>query len=164
MARTRAKFKMINDPTFIGLTDVPPTYLGTGGKVLKSRTNESGLDFSEEGGGGIAEVITDLSVTGDGTADAPITLVNDEESPGNSQYYGTNAEGEKGYHSLPSGISIGDWDEDISFDFNDVEAGVAQTWILDIKASFAYKILSVVLQSDSTMDDVEVQINDVPVT
>lgn len=54
--------------------------------------------------------------------------------------------------------------EDISFDFNDVEFGVAQTWILDIKASFAYKILSVVLQSDSTMDDVTVEIAGSPIT
>ena len=63
-----------------------------------------------------------------------------------------------------AGLAIGDWVEDISFDFNDVEAGVAQTWILDIKASFAYKILSVVLQSDSTMDDVEIEIAGSPIT
>jgi len=54
-------------------------------------------------GGGIAEVITDLSVTGDGTADAPITLVNDEESPGTSKYYGTDSGGTKGFHDLPAG-------------------------------------------------------------
>ena len=63
-----------------------------------------------------------------------------------------------------SDLAIGDWTEDISFDFNDVEAGIAQTWILDIKASFAYKILSAVLQSDSTMEDVTVNINGSPVT
>ena len=65
---------------------------------------------------------------------------------------------------VTSAIAIGDWVGDISFDFNDVEAGVAQTWILDIKASFAYKILSVVLQSDSTMDDVEIEIAGSPIT
>lgn len=63
-----------------------------------------------------------------------------------------------------SGIAIGDWVEDISFDFNDVEAGIEQSWILDIKASFTYKILSVVLQSDSTMDDVEIEIAGSPIT
>jgi hypothetical protein len=63
-----------------------------------------------------------------------------------------------------AGLEIGDWTEDISFDFNDVEAGIVQTWILDIKASFAYKILSVVLQSDSTMDDVTVEIAGSPIT
>jgi hypothetical protein len=62
------------------------------------------------------------------------------------------------------GLEIGDWIEDIAFDFNDVEAGVSQTWILDIKASFAYKILSVVLQSDSTMDAVTVEIAGSPIT
>jgi len=115
-------------------------------------------------GGGLSTVETDMSVTGDGSALDPVVLVGDEAAPGNSKYYGTDDEGEKGYHAFPSGLAIGDWTEDISFDFNDVEAGIVQTWILDIKASFAYKILSVVLQSDSTMDDVTVEIAGSPIT
>lgn len=31
-----------------------------------------------------------------------VTLVNDEDSPGNNKYYGTGASGYKGYHSLPT--------------------------------------------------------------
>jgi hypothetical protein len=142
---------------------------------------------------GLATVETDMSVSGDGSEVSPVTLVNDEESPGPSMYYGTNAEEEKGYHPMPEAqeqaqadwnqaddtepdfiknkptipsevLAIGDWTEDISFDFNDVEADASQTYILDIKASFAYKILSVVLQSDSTMDDVTVNIAGSPIT
>jgi hypothetical protein len=114
--------------------------------------------------GGLATVKTAMSVTGAGSAEDPVKLVGDAETPGNTKYYGTDGDGEKGYHAFPSGLAIGDWVEDISFDFNDVEAGVAQTWILDIKASFAYKILSVVLQSDSVMDDVTVEIAGSPIT
>jgi len=46
----------------------------------------------------------------------------------------------------------------IAFDFNDVDQGYTQTYILDIKASLAYTIDAVVFQSDSTMDGVEIQI------
>lgn len=49
--------------------------------------------------------------------------------------------------------------EDIAFDFNDVEEGISQTWVLDVKASFAYNILAVVLESDSTMDDMAIKID-----
>jgi hypothetical protein len=54
--------------------------------------------------------------------------------------------------------------EDIAFDFNDVTTGVAQTYILDIKASYDYIILSCVLQSDDTMDDAAIKINGTAVT
>jgi hypothetical protein len=36
-----------------------------------------------------------------------------------------------------------------------------QTYYLDIKATFAYTIVAAVLQSDSTMDNVEIQIGDI---
>lgn len=52
----------------------------------------------------------------------------------------------------------------IAFDFNDVDQGYTQTYILDIKASLAYTIDAVVLQSDSTMDNVEIQIVSTAVT
>ena len=68
------------------------------------------------------------------------------------------------WEEVPSGLAIGGWTEDIAFDFNDVEADLVQTYFLDVNASFAYIIVSATFQSDSTMDDVEVQINDVPVT
>ena len=36
-----------------------------------------------------------------------VTLVNDQSSPGNSKYYGTNVEGTKGWFGLPEGGSSG---------------------------------------------------------
>lgn len=51
--------------------------------------------------GGLATVETDMSVTGDGSAEDPVKLVGDEEAPGNDKYYGTNEVGEKGFHDLP---------------------------------------------------------------
>lgn len=45
------------------------------------------------------------SVTGGGTlaADRTLSLVGDADAPGNSKYYGTNATGQKGFHTIPSG-------------------------------------------------------------
>jgi len=58
----------------------------------------------EENGGGIAEVLTDKSVTGDGTAGSEIQLVNDEDNPNDLHYYGTGdaMEPDKGFHHLHS--------------------------------------------------------------
>lgn len=115
-------------------------------------------------GGGLATVETDMSVTGDGSVADPVTLVGDTATPGNTKYYGTNEAGEKGFHALPSGLAIGDWDEDISFDFNDVEADTAQTYYLDRHATFPYKVIAAFLETDSTMDDVTIEINGSPIT
>ena len=43
------------------------------------------------------------SITGAGTAASPLKLQGDAASPGNSQYYGTNSSGTKGWNPLPSG-------------------------------------------------------------
>ncbi len=54
------------------------------------------------GGGSVTEVDTALSVTGGPiTGSGTITLVNDNAAPGNSQYYGTDTTGTKGYFPLP---------------------------------------------------------------
>lgn len=49
-----------------------------------------------------------LSITGGGdlSANRTLSLVNDQNSPGVSTYYGTNAGGIKGFFSLPSGGSV----------------------------------------------------------
>jgi len=44
-----------------------------------------------------------LSGGGDLSADRTLALVNDSSTPGNSQYYGTDGAGAKGYHALPTG-------------------------------------------------------------
>ncbi len=43
------------------------------------------------------------SVTGNGTAADPLQLVNDEINPGNSEYYGTDASGVKGFFPIAGG-------------------------------------------------------------
>lgn len=50
-------------------------------------------------------IATSGSLTGGGnlTADRTISLVNDNATPGNRKYYGTNVSGTKGDHDLPSG-------------------------------------------------------------
>ena len=56
------------------------------------------------GGGGLASVnTTGGSLAGLGTSGSALTLLNDEASPGNSKYYGTNGSGTKGFFDLPSG-------------------------------------------------------------
>jgi hypothetical protein len=54
-------------------------------------------------------VSTSGSLTGGGdlSADRTISLVNDNATPGNSYYYGTNASGTKGFYTLPSGLTQG---------------------------------------------------------
>lgn len=46
-----------------------------------------------------ADVITQMSITSDASG---LKLTNDEASPGNSEYYGTDSGGVKGYFPLPS--------------------------------------------------------------
>lgn len=168
------------------------------------------------------DVETDMSVQGTGKESDPITLVNDEETPGNSKYYGTDAGGSRGWHDLPDielqhnllgglqggstleryhhtksevdthvyeapadngiyaryngvWVKIGEVPdsssgeeflniEDFDFDWNDITTGVSQTYILKVRASYAYRIVSVVLQSDATMDDITIEINGSPIT
>jgi uncharacterized protein (TIGR02145 family) len=62
------------------------------------------LDVLKSELGGLNEVITDMSVQGNGKESDPITLVNDEETPGVSKYYGTDKAGDKGYHALPKEV------------------------------------------------------------
>lgn len=52
-------------------------------------------------------VITDMSVTGDGSTVYPVILVNDEEEPGYNMYYGTDELGIKGWHHMPAGEDEG---------------------------------------------------------
>lgn len=54
---------------------------------------------------GLNSVSTDNSIEGTGTSGNPIQLVNDEASPGNGEYYGTDGSGTKGFHLLPTTLS-----------------------------------------------------------
>jgi hypothetical protein len=53
---------------------------------------------------------------------------------------------------------------DIAFEARDVTKGVAQTYVLDMKASWPYTILSVVSESDGTLTGVSVKIGSTSVT
>lgn len=63
----------------------------------------------------------------------------------------------------PDSLAIGDWIDDITFDYPDIVAGTVQTYVLDPKASFAYTITSCVLESDGTLDNVSININGSPI-
>jgi hypothetical protein len=48
------------------------------------------------------QIVTEWSVTGTGISTAPLRLLNDANSPGNSMLYGTNASGVKGWYTQPA--------------------------------------------------------------
>jgi hypothetical protein len=80
---------------------------GGSGDMLKSvyDPNDDGVVTNAEN---VSRSVTgELSITGGGVlnADRLLRLVGDVASPGNSQYYGTNSSGSKGWHALPSGGS-----------------------------------------------------------
>lgn len=72
----------------------------TGAVTLTSGDVTTALGFTP-----LATVSTTNSVAGSGTSPSPVQLVGDAASPGNSQYYGTDGSGAKGYHALPSGVA-----------------------------------------------------------
>lgn len=49
----------------------------------------------------LSSVLTAMSVANTGVTGNAITLVNDASTPGNTQYYGTNSSGVKGYYPIP---------------------------------------------------------------
>jgi len=68
------------------------------------------IDLSVPDASGLkADAIVQMSITSDASG---LKLVNDEASPGNSEYYGTNSGGTKGYHALPSGTVGGSGADD----------------------------------------------------
>lgn len=54
-------------------------------------------------GSGNASITVANSITGAGTGASPLQLVGDAASPGNTQLYGTNASGVKGWYAQPTG-------------------------------------------------------------
>lgn len=98
----------LNTPGFVGFEDVTglsilgnPT--GTAGEVENIVATADGQYLQREGGAlvwaTLATLTTD-SVSGLGSAASPIQLVGDALVPGNTQYYGTDATGAKGFHPL----------------------------------------------------------------
>ncbi len=77
---------------------------GTGLSLTGTTFANTGLT-SLNGSTGNLTLSATNSILGNGTT-APFSLVGDSAAPGNSQYYGTNASGAKGYYALPSGACI----------------------------------------------------------
>lgn len=75
------------------------------GNSMLYGTNASGVKgwYTQPSGGGSGTVSVADSITGTGASGSPLTLVNDNSSPGNSMLYGTNSSGMKGWYSQPSG-------------------------------------------------------------
>lgn len=55
-------------------------------------------------------------------------------------------------------------EEEMGYEFRDINKGVAQTYVLDMKASWPYTIKSIVCESDGTLTGVSVKINLTAVT
>lgn len=54
--------------------------------------------------------------------------------------------------------------EEQNFEYKDIETGVAQDYTIFLKADNDYRVISAVFQSDSTMDDLTIEIDGSPVT
>lgn len=115
---------LVNDASSPGIYK----YYGTDGTGVKGWY---GLPDSDSSGGVYYSFSGSLIEDSIGV----ITLVNDEASPGNSMYYGTDVSGIKGFHALPTGggtVDSGDfvpiddqyWQEDSIGDLSPISVGV----------------------------------------
>lgn len=101
------------------------------------------------------EITGELSITGGGdlTLNRTLSLVNDVLSPGNDFYYGTDAGGVKGWHELPTGVTL----DTIYEDFVPTETEFtldASTVIFDDVVGFSFDI-----DSDSDIIFVDYSLN-----
>ena len=92
-------------PSTAGLVDVEPESWNIG-EVRQSLGwgTPQGLKIEIDVGDEIEEytvkVKSDLSIGGEGTDDDPLQLVNDQDAPGNYNFYGTGSTGTKGFYSF----------------------------------------------------------------
>ena len=80
---------------FVDLGDTPSSWAGEAGKTLVVNTAGTALELASPSG-----VTVKNSIEDDG---GDLQLVGDAAAPGGSRYYGTDSEGAKGFHELPSG-------------------------------------------------------------
>jgi trimeric autotransporter adhesin len=90
-----------NGTAFVCSTDIDTTYtVGTGLSLTGTVLANTGV-ISVNGSTGSLTLAGTNSISGNGST-TPFQLVGDVLTPGNSQYYGTNATGTKGYFALPT--------------------------------------------------------------
>lgn len=158
------------EPTFLMLTDTPSTYSGQGGKTVKVNSGATALEFTTS-----VTAYTHPNHSGDVTsvADGATTIAADAVT--NAKMANMAANTIKGNNTAGSEnpvdmtvaqlITMLGWIEDISFEFRDITAGTAQTYDLDIKASYGYTIESASLETDNgTLTGVAVKIGSTAVT
>lgn len=88
------------------LLDVDLTGLQVGNTIVWNGTDW--VAGAGGGGGSVETVVGDGSIEVDATdpANPIVSLVNDEDAPANSYYYGTNGSGTKGFHAFPAGGAV----------------------------------------------------------
>ena len=104
-------WRYVGDADWIDLIDISTLQGAPGddGREVEMRENAGWLEWRYVGDVDWVqlyevpptEISTSLSVTGNGLALTPVTLVNDAATPGTYRYYGTNVDGVKGFHLLP---------------------------------------------------------------
>ena len=115
--------------TFIGLTDTPNSYGGQGGKVVKVKASEDGLEFyslptstdekvKASSTDPIAGYLNEKVIASITVVNNRLQLTNDVNYPAPSSYYGTNSNGVRGFYSLPP-----DMDEKVKASSTDPSAG-----------------------------------------
>jgi hypothetical protein len=89
------------------VTDFDEAAQDTVGGIL-ANSDTVNLTYNDATPSVVADVKTQLSIDSDASG---IKLVNDAASPGNTQYYGTNGSGTKGFYPIPAVGSAGDIQE-----------------------------------------------------
>lgn len=96
-----------------------------------------------------ADVITQMSITSDASG---LLLVGDEATPGNTQYYGTDGAGVKGFHPIPAQGSAGDIQETSFSAANNVAAPADVTGFAFANATVRSFSALVSVSLDATAD------------
>jgi len=99
------------------------------------------------------DVKTQMSITSDASG---VKLVNDNATPGNTQYYGTDASGVKGFHAIPAVGSPGDIQETSFAAANNVAAAANLTGLAFAAGVVRSFKAQVSIALDATADSFEV--------